>query len=921
MIENMKHRFLNLVRAPVFEGDDDKTRQAHTLAIINNTFFLMLPIFGLNAFIVKAPGRVYGVLLVGLMVLLLQRWFLRRGLVRVVGVVSMFSLWLLTTVALGFLGTVRAPISAGYLFAIAVAAMTMGGLAAIGMVALGSLTVAALILAEQNHLLRPPDLSVGFPQWVNLTMFMAFTALFLHLNMQNMRQALERYRRELDERQRAEQELAQYRLNLEELVAQRTTDLSQANKELRLQAEALNAAANAIVITDRQGVIVQVNRAFAQLTGFAPEEVIGQKPSLLRSGAHDREFYRKMWDTILAGQVWRGEVLNRYQDGSLQPEEMTITPVRATGEEITHFIAIKQNISERKRFEEDRRRAEEALEESERRYRQAISAAGAVPYVISYGSERYDFMGEGIEQLTGYTAQEMTPQLIAELIQVTETRGQASGYDRVDAIEHTRLGEIAEWRADYRIRTRRGETRWLADASVQINGEGDRPVGAIGVLLDITDRKRLEQAMQQYSQALNEMHAITSDLGLGLEAQINALLDLGRRTFGMMLAVVGELVGEEYLVRYARPITDRRFELGARLDPHLTYSALVIEAGHPLAFHHVGASKLSSHPAYQTLGLEAYIGAPLTVGGALYGVVSFSDEQPRRAFGDHELELCKLIAQWIGAALTRDAQQAVLIAARDAAEVANRAKSTFLANMSHELRTPLTVVIGYSEMLEEMMREQGQKRMLERMVRVHAAAKLLLGLISDILDLSKIEAGRMEINLEQFSPAELATTVQLDIEPLADKNHNALLVDLPEENLGQMYSDPVRVRQILFNLLSNACKFTHEGRIELHARRQPAASGDQIVFEVSDTGIGMTPEQLEKVFQPFVQADSSTTRKYGGSGLGLTISRLLCHMMGGEISVESLPGTGSTFVVVLPASLPSSRPKSHSEAVDQLVDR
>ena len=241
-----------------------------------------------------------------------------------------------------------------------------------------------------------------------------------------------------------------------------------------------------------------------------------------------------------------------------------------------------------------------------------------------------------------------------------------------------------------------------------------------------------------------------------------------------------------------------------------------------------------------------------------------------------------------------------LAVARELADQANRAKSSFLANMSHELRTPMNAIIGYSEMLVDEAEELGQASFVSDLQKINAAGKHLLALINDILDLSKIEAGKMELMLETFSVATMVGEIVSTIQPLVEKNANTLNVTCAD-NAGMMHADLTRTRQVLFNLLSNSCKFTERGVVSLDVRRAPQPGGDQISFVVTDSGIGLTPEQLGRLFKEFSQADSSTTRKYGGTGLGLVISRRICQQMGGDISVSSDYGKGSIFTVRLPA--------------------
>ena len=262
------------------------------------------------------------------------------------------------------------------------------------------------------------------------------------------------------------------------------------------------------------------------------------------------------------------------------------------------------------------------------------------------------------------------------------------------------------------------------------------------------------------------------------------------------------------------------------------------------------------------------------------------------------------------ASRTAELKQAVEEAevAREAAQEANKTKSAFLANMSHELRTPMNAIIGYSEMLLEEAEDTGEKWMEPDLQKILSSAKHLLQLINDILDLSKIEAGRMTVYLEKVEILPNVREISTTIGPLVSKNQNVFELVCPED-IGSMRTDLTKLRQTLFNLLSNACKFTEKGKITLQVERR--ADG-MLVFAVTDTGIGMEPQQMEKLFADFVQADESTTRKYGGTGLGLSISRKFCRLLGGDITVESSPGQGSTFSAVLPEE--AKEPSAAEEA-------
>ena len=292
--------------------------------------------------------------------------------------------------------------------------------------------------------------------------------------------------------------------------------------------------------------------------------------------------------------------------------------------------------------------------------------------------------------------------------------------------------------------------------------------------------------------------------------------------------------------------------------------------------------------------------------------------------GRHTMEVKTCVIQYQGQFATmmvmrdvteRKRVQEELRLAKEAAEEANRTKSQFLANMSHELRTPLNAIIGYSEMLMEDAEDQGQPAPLADLQKIHGAGKHLLSLINAILDLSKIEAGKMDLYLETFDVSTLLAEVVSTIQPMVSKNANTLEVHIADA-IGTMYSDLSKVRQSVLNLLSNACKFTEQGTIELHVTRAVADGSTWLTFCVRDTGIGVGPEQMATLFQEFQQAAASMTRKYGGTGLGLAITRRFCHMLGGDVSVESALGQGSTFTMRLPAETRQQEAESVAVAAE-----
>ncbi|UHC14576.1 response regulator [Methylobacterium currus] len=280
------------------------------------------------------------------------------------------------------------------------------------------------------------------------------------------------------------------------------------------------------------------------------------------------------------------------------------------------------------------------------------------------------------------------------------------------------------------------------------------------------------------------------------------------------------------------------------------------------------------------------------------------------------------VREWVGMHVDitdRKEAEAEIDRARHAAEAANRAKSQFIANMSHELRTPLSAVIGYSEMLAEELEDLGQAELLPDLRKIEASARHLLGLINDVLDISKIEAGRMNVAAEDFSVRDMVADVVAATESLVGKKRNRLVLDIPDE-IGAMRQDQGKVRQCLVNLLGNAAKFTEGGTITLSARRDEEQGTDWLTFAVTDTGIGLTQEQIGRLFERFAQADESTTRQFGGTGLGLAITRAFCRRMGGDITVTSTYGEGATFTLRLPAVLTAQDDEPTPEEVRALAE-
>jgi len=507
-------------------------------------------------------------------------------------------------------------------------------------------------------------------------------------------------------------------------------------EQLRKLYQVVEQSSESIMITNIDSTIEYVNASFERNTGYSRTEVIGKNPRLLRSGKTPQETYVALWDALTHDQAWQGEFINRHKDGSEYIELARFTPIRQTDGCISHYVAVKENITEKKHMgdELDRHRhhledmlAERtaALREAETRYRTVadftydwetwIDAAG-----------HWLYCSPACERVTGYRAEEFMarPELYLEI---------AHDDDRASLLNHLHAGEGSGVEdIEYRIQHKNGEERWIEHLCQPVQDATGQSLGRRVSNRDITERKRADEALRL---------------------------------------------------------------------------------------------------------------------------------------------------------------------ARNQAEAATLAKSTFLANMSHEIRTPINAVLGFSDLC---LRQELPERARDYVEKTHGAAKSLLGIINEILDFSKIEAGKLVIESVPFSLGEVLHDIANLFSQKAREKGIELVIGAQPEVPDRLVGDPLRLTQILTNLTSNALKFTAHGGVELTVEA-PAATGvaATLRFIVNDSGVGMTPEQVAGLFNPFSQADSSTTRKYGGTGLGLVISKQLLEHMGGSIEVSSLPGQGSTFSATL----------------------
>ena len=636
-----------------------------------------------------------------------------------------------------------------------------------------------------------------------------------------------------------------------------------AEEYVRLQTTALESAANAIIITDARGSIHWVNPAFSKLTGYSSTDILGKNPRILRSGMQGESFYKKLWSTILAGNVWSGELTNRKKNGELYTEEMTIAPVRSDSGEITNFIAIKQDVTERKRADE-RLRFETALLEAQ-------LEATIDGILVVDENERVILSNRNFAALWKIPDDLMAqaddiPVLHHAVDQVEDPAG---FLERVRHLYHHREEKSRE---EIRLKDGRVFDRF----SAPLTAANGKYYGRIWSFRDITKRIKAEEKLRASEEQFRQLTEHIPEVFFLLAPNPPRTLYVSpayEELWGRSPAEV-QLDFNKWL-EFVNP--EDREQVAWFYEHSMEGAAGDVEYR-------------IVRPDHTTRWIRARSFPQRGVGGEVARVIGVAED----------------VTAW-------KQVQGELTSAKNLAESANVAKSEFLANMSHEIRTPMNGIIGMTDLVldTDLTPEQAEYLHL-----VKTSADSLLTIINDILDFSKMEAGKLDLDSTSFDLRKSLVEVMRTLTLRAQERQLEFIFNVEPDVPALLVADPVRLRQVLVNLVGNSLKFTESGEIEVHIAVNSINGAEAILeFTVRDTGIGIPPEKQAAIFDAFAQADGSTTRRYGGTGLGLTISKKLVTMMGGRMWLESESRNGSSFHFTILAGLaqheaPSGPPDS-----------
>jgi PAS domain S-box-containing protein len=719
-------------------------------------------------------------------------------------------------------------------------------------------------------------------------------------------------------------------------ISQRLTSEAQLKntlQKLAAQKAALDKSA-IVAITDSQGMITEVNDRFCQISHYSESELIGQNHRIINSGYHPPAFFQDLWKAIAQGQVWHGEIKNKTKYGDYYWVDTTIVPLLDENGKPYHYLSIRFDITKSKQ-------SEEILRESEQRFRTMADSAPVLLWVSGTDTLR-NFFNKAWLDFTGRTMSEEMGDRWKENIHPDDHQAYFDIYLSSFFRRHRFQIEyrLRRWDGQYRFLLSVGVPRFLDDGTFQ---------GYIGSCIDITDQKAAQKALEQEVEQILLLKQITQEIRHSLDSQeiFETTAEQVGRVFQVNRCSIHSYLDEPIaqiplVTEYLEPGYSSMLEVPVPVRGNL-HAEAVLANDEAIAVDDILTEPLFERVTdlAEQVGIKSILAIRTSYQGKPNGIIALHQCNYQRNWTAKECNFLKAIADQVGIALAQaellqqekqrqeelNAKNQDLEQAKWAAEAANRAKSEFLAMMSHEIRTPMNGVIGMTDLLLSTDLTPRQQDYTET---IRTSGDNLLTIINDILDFSKIEAEKLELEAHLFN---LRETVENLLELLSSRaiaKGLELAYYFTPETPELIWGDSTRLSQVLSNLIGNAIKFTAAGEVILSVTAKPLSEEElshlphqahflnngskaispthQLEFKVQDTGIGIPPDRLDRLFKAFSQVDSSTTRNYGGTGLGLVISKHLVKLMGGTLSVETEVGVGSTFAFTILAATDAELP-------------